>query len=90
MKVEVTQGKNLANAAARTATLQHYIWSTLPNGKKISNGKYVVPHFEAKNAINDYIKSNSTLLPKTTFMWVTFYAQNYLFPMFTPNFLVRT
>ena len=88
MKVEIQQGKNLANAAARTATLQHYIWSTLPNGMRITNGKFLVPHFEGKNKIDDYIKANTALYAKTTFLWVTFYAGNYMFPMFTPNLLV--
>jgi hypothetical protein len=90
MKVEVQQGKNLANAAAKTSTLKHYIWSTLPNGSKISNGKYVVPHFDAKNKIDEYIKSKADLYAKTTFLWITFYAQNYVFPMFTPNLVVSS
>lgn len=88
MAVEVQQGKNLANAAAKTSTLKHFIWSTLPNGTKISKGKYLVPHFDAKNKIDEYIKSISDLYAKTTFLWITFYAQNYSFPMFTPNFVV--
>jgi len=86
-KVEVQQGKNLANAAAKTATLQHYIWSTLPNGVKISKGKYLVPHFEAKNKIDDYIKANKELYAKTTFLWITFYAANFGFPMYTPIYV---
>lgn len=89
MKVESVQGINLAKAASATPTLKHYIWSTLPNGKKISGGKYVVPHFEAKNQIDAYIKSDPTLLTKTTFVWVTFFASNLFFPMFTPNLIVR-
>lgn len=88
IKVEAAQGINLAKAAAATPTLKHYIWSTLPNGKKITGGKYVVPHFEAKNQIDAYIKSDSSLLEKTTFVWVTFFASNLFFPMFTPNLLV--
>lgn len=52
MEIEVSQGKNLANAASKTPSLQHYIWSTLPNGKEISKGKYLVPHFQAKNKID--------------------------------------
>jgi hypothetical protein len=88
IKVESAQGINLAKAAAATPTLKHYIWSTLPNGKKISGGKYVVPHFEAKNQIDAYIKSDPELLAKTTFVWVTFFASNLFFPMFTPNLLV--
>lgn len=89
MRVEQTQGINLAKAAAATTTLKHYIWSTLPNGSKISGGKYVIPHFEAKNRIDEYIKSDAQLLAKTTFLWVTLYATNYgIFPVFIPNLLV--
>jgi hypothetical protein len=84
MEVEVQQGINMAKAAAATKTLEHYIWSTLPDGKKISGGKFVVPHFEAKNNINRFIQGDANLLAKTTFLWVTFYASNYYFPMFTP------
>ena len=88
MKVETAQGINLAKAASTTPTLKHYIWSTLPNGKKISNGKYIVPHFEAKNQIDAYIKTDPVLLPKTTFVWITYFASNLFFPMFQPNLLV--
>jgi len=41
IKVEFQQGVNLANAALATSTLKHYIWSTLPNGLRISGGKYL-------------------------------------------------
>lgn len=86
--METAQGINLAKAAAATSTLKHYIWSTLPNGKKLSNGKYVIPHFESKNKVEEYIRSDPNLLAKTTFLWVAFYASNYFFPMYTPNFSV--
>ncbi|VUC25218.1 unnamed protein product [Clonostachys rosea] len=81
---EIQQGINLANAAAATASLEHYIWSTLPNTRKISNGKNVVPHFDGKRPIDDHIKSNASLLQKTTFLWVAFYATNIFFPVFRP------
>ncbi|RFU80657.1 nitrogen metabolic regulation nmr [Trichoderma arundinaceum] len=84
LKTELQQGINLANAAAATPTLEHYIWSTLPNSRKLSNGQHIVPHFDAKNKVDDYIKSNQTLFNKTTFFWVTFYATNFRFPMYTP------
>ncbi|KFY97937.1 hypothetical protein V500_01855 [Pseudogymnoascus sp. VKM F-4518 (FW-2643)] len=86
LKGEVAQGINLANAASKTSTLEHYIWSTLPNGKELSGGKHIVPHFEGKNQIDAYIKNNAKLLAKTTFLWNTFYASNLMFP-FTPNLL---
>ena len=84
IEIESQQGINIAKAAASTSTLEHYIWSTLPNGMKISGGKYLIPHFESKNKVDDYIKSDAPLLAKTTFFWVTYYATNYYFPMFTP------
>jgi hypothetical protein len=84
VEIESNQGINLAKAAAATRGLQHYLWSTLPNGGKISGGKYNVPHFAAKNLVDDYIRSQPELHAKTTFFWVAFYAQNYSFPMYTP------
>jgi NmrA-like family len=84
IEIESQQGINLARAAADTKTLEHYIWSTLPDARSISGGKFVIPHFEAKNMVDRYIRSTPDLLPKTTFLWVTFYAANYTFPMFTP------
>jgi uncharacterized protein YbjT (DUF2867 family) len=83
-EIETAQGINLAKAALATSTLKHYVWSTLPDGAAISNGKYVVPHFSAKNDVDAFIRSQPALLAKTTFLWITFYAQNYYFPMFTP------
>lgn len=83
-EVEVAQGINIAKAASATETLEHFIWSTLPNGRKISNGKFIVPHFEAKNTIDQHIKSDAALLAKTTFLWITFFSVNFGWPMFTP------
>jgi uncharacterized protein YbjT (DUF2867 family) len=81
---ESTQGINLAKAAATTETLQHYIWSTLPNAGRVSGGKANVPHFAAKNKVDDHIKSDPELLRKTTFLWVTFYASNLQYPFYKP------
>ncbi|CAM1510753.1 Fc.00g082660.m01.CDS01 [Cosmosporella sp. VM-42] len=81
---ESTQGINLAKAASATVTLQHYIWSTLPNADRISRGKALVPHFVAKNRVDSYIKSDSALFSKTTFLWVSFYASNLQYPFYSP------
>jgi len=59
----------------------------LPNGKKVSGGKFIVPHFESKNKIDDYIKADHGLLAKTTFLWVAFYASNYAFPVYNPIYV---
>ncbi|KAJ9654184.1 hypothetical protein H2198_006748 [Neophaeococcomyces mojaviensis] len=87
-EIEATQGINLAKAAAETASLEHFVWSTLPSSSKISKGKYAVPHFEGKHKVDTYIKTQDILLAKTTFLFVTWYAQNFTYPMFTPSIVV--
>ncbi len=87
IEIEVQQGINMARAASQTSTLEHYIWSTLPTGRKLTNGKYIVPHFEGKNRIDDYIRSDKALLAKTTFFWITFYGNNFQYPILTPNYV---
>jgi hypothetical protein len=74
----------LAKAAAATASLQHYIWSTLPNSRRVSAGKAIVPHYEGKNKVDEYIKTDLALFHKTTFLWVTFYAANINYPWYMP------
>jgi nucleoside-diphosphate-sugar epimerase len=87
MKVEYRQGVNIVSAASETSSLEHFIWSTLPDSRKISNGEYVIPHFESKARIDAYIKENKPLLSKTTFLYVTYYAGNLLYPPLAPNFV---
>lgn len=87
VEIEIAQGTNLAKAAAATESLEHYIWSTLPDSRRISSGKYVIPHFDGKNVIDRYIKSDSALVAKTTFLWITFYAANLQFPMYSPYWI---
>lgn len=82
--IEVQMGTNLAKAAVATPALKHYIWSTLPNSRKISGGKIVVPHYEGKNQVDEYIKALPELLAKTTFLWIPAYAQNIMYPWYQP------
>ncbi|PMD29014.1 NAD(P)-binding protein [Hyaloscypha variabilis F] len=84
LDIEVKQGINLAKAAAATASLRHYIWSTLPNSHRLSDGKVIVPHYEGKNQVDDYIRAVPALFNKTTFLWVTFYAVNINYPWYMP------
>jgi uncharacterized protein YbjT (DUF2867 family) len=91
IEVEAQQGINVAKAAAATASLEHLVWSSLPNGTKISNGKKKnVPHFEGKNRVDAYIRQDKALLAKTTFLWVTWFHSNYNFPLFAPYPLPTT
>jgi hypothetical protein len=83
-EIETAQGINLAKAAAATESLEHYVWSTLPNAGAISGGRISVAHFAAKNRVDDYIKTNPALLVKTTFLWIGYYASNIAYPWWKP------
>ncbi|EHK21710.1 uncharacterized protein TRIVIDRAFT_52939 [Trichoderma virens Gv29-8] len=84
VEIETTQGINIAKAASATLALEHFIWSTLPNTCRISDGKFAVPHYVSKNKVNDFIKADSTLIKKTTFLWVSVYASNMNYPFYQP------
>jgi hypothetical protein len=84
---EYQQGVNLAQAAAASATLQHYIWSTIPSASSVSKGRIAVPHFESKARVDEYILNNhKRLSEKTTFLWVGYYGSNVLGPAMKPTF----
>ncbi|KAK9244292.1 hypothetical protein V1506DRAFT_578785 [Lipomyces tetrasporus] len=87
MQVEYTQGVNLAKAASATTSLEHFVWSTLPDRKAISNGEWTVPHCDAKAQVDVFIKKDKALLAKTTFLWTGFFAETLHHPMFVPNLL---
>lgn len=90
IEIEQKQGENIARAASKTTSLQHFLWSTLPDGNTLTKGKFVIPHFEGKNRIDRFIQNDKALLAKTTFFWVGFYAENLFYPIFTPIYVVRT
>jgi len=76
-EIEAEQAKNLARAAAKTTSLEHYIWSTLPNANKISKGKCPVAHFDYKAEIDEWIRSElPDLAKKTTFLFFGYYTTN--------------
>ncbi len=70
---EVSQGK-LAIQAAKDAGVNHFVWSTLPNVEKISNGKYDVPHFTGKAKVDELIANAG--FENHTFVQPPFYFQN--------------
>lgn len=87
--IETSQGIHIARAASKTPTLEHFIWSTLPNAARLTGGLYQIPHFVGKNRVDDFIRDDKTLFSKTTFFWITFYGNNFQYPVFTPNLIVR-
>jgi len=57
-KGEITQGKNLVDAAKEEG-VKFFIWSSLPNATKESNGLYThVYHVDNKAIIEDYLKAS--------------------------------
>ncbi|KAH8199359.1 hypothetical protein TruAng_006491 [Truncatella angustata] len=88
MEVEYTQGVKLAKAAANTPTLEHYIWSTLPYSAELSQGRWLVPHYDGKARVDNFIKADKELLAKTTFLLCTYYPSNFAFPFMSPVFMI--
>lgn len=89
-EIEYNQGVKMANAASKTASLEHYIFATLPSASKATNGKIHVPHMDYKANVDVYIKGKlPELAKKTTFVWHGMYASNSaFFPCMKPTFLV--
>jgi uncharacterized protein YbjT (DUF2867 family) len=82
---ELAQARNLAQAA-KTAGLEHVIWSTLEDTRKwvpLSDnrmptlmGKYKVPHFDAKGEANQLFRDAGV---PTTFLLTAFYWENLIY-----------
>lgn len=82
---EFAQAENMA-LAAKSARLQHVIWSTLEDTRKwvpLSDnrmptlmGKYKVPHFDAKGEADDVFRKLD--LP-VTFLLTSFYWENFIY-----------
>lgn len=72
---EISQAEN-AIAAAKTANIKHFIWSTLPDVEKISKGKFHVPHFTDKAKVDELVTTAD--FPRHTFVVASFFYQNLL------------
>ena len=78
-RIELAQGKNIAEAAAKTETLERIVWSSLPSPKKWSRGKYTkVSMFDTKEEISDVLSSKPELGDKLSVLLIGFYATNAL------------
>ena len=77
---ETEQGVNIAIAAAKTASLEQYIWSTVVPANKVTGGKISVPHADYKAGIDVRIQDEfPELAKKTTFVYVGFYPTNFIY-----------
>ncbi len=71
---EFRHGKNLIDAVAASGT-RHFVFSTLPHAKKLSNGELDVPHFDLKARLEEEARGHD--LP-ATYVHVAFYYENFL------------
>ncbi len=70
---EFTQG-TAAVRAAKAAGVKHFIWSTLPDVKAISGGKFDVPHFTGKAKVDRVVAEAG--FANHTFVIAPFFYQN--------------
>lgn len=74
---EAAQAYNVALAASTTSTLEHYLFSTLPDASALTDGKFPVPHMNHKAAVDERIKKElPQVAAKTTFIWIGWYSAN--------------
>lgn len=82
-ETEKAQAHNLAEAA-KAAGLEHVIWSTLEDTRRLMSAddkrmpflqeKYRVPHFDAKSEADSYFAGLPVTLLVTSFYWDNIYA----------------
>ncbi len=70
---EVAQG-TAAVRAARAAGVEHFVWSTLPDVERLSDGSLHVPHFTDKARVDDAVTEAG--FGYWTFVEAPFYYQN--------------
>lgn len=76
-KIELQQGKNVADAAATVPGLERLVWSLLTDTKKWSKGKYnQIYHFDAKAAVLEYIFSLDALAGKASMVLMGSFMHN--------------
>ena len=61
---------------ARSAGVQHFIWSTLPDAEKLTGGRLKLPHFTGKARVDAAVEAAQ--FPRHTFVQAPFYFQNFL------------
>lgn len=80
--IEVQRGKNLVDAIAQInqkkgSVLERFVFSTLPNFKEVSKGKYDFNyHFDSKAVVSEYLKKKVELWEKSSLLNVGFYTTN--------------
>jgi hypothetical protein len=57
---ELSDGKRMADVAEEQG-VKYFVWSSLHNAEKISNGKWPTAHFTQKNQVEEYLASTRDL-----------------------------
>ncbi|KAK5655490.1 hypothetical protein OQA88_5761 [Cercophora sp. LCS_1] len=85
-EIEERHGINLARAASKTPTLEHYLWSTQPSSKRQFPGTLETPHMDYKAKVDERIRAElPELAAKTTYLYFGYYPQNMAyFPLLKP------
>ncbi|KAL6886761.1 putative hscarg dehydrogenase [Trichoderma evansii] len=80
---ETQQNKNIIDAAANLDGLERFIFSSLPDTKKLSSGKYThVFQFDSKGIAEEYGRqTHPKLWAKTSVFYAPFYLENYFGPL---------
>jgi hypothetical protein len=87
--LEERHGLNIAQAASKIPSLQHLVWSTLPDALKVTNGKYVIPHFQSKIPAELYLSDpKNGMNSKTTYLHIGLYGSNLERPPYLPIYTV--
>jgi hypothetical protein len=55
---------------------------------KLSEGRFYVPHFQAKVQVDNFIRADEKLWAKTTLLLVGYYGDNFQYPVFAVNKIV--
>jgi hypothetical protein len=78
-EIEVQQGKNIIDAAAKISTLDRLVLSTLSDTSKWSNGEMTHNyHFDAKARFPEYVQASySELAMKTAYLQLAFFISNW-------------
>ncbi len=61
---------------ARASGVQHFIWSTLPDAEKLTDGRLKLRHFTGKARVDPAVEAAE--FPRHTFVQAPFYFQNFL------------
>lgn len=77
--LEVSQGKLVNRLASQVPELEHYVVSSLPDGRQLAGGKFqnILP-YNAKAEIREDLMRYEGLMGKMTEVFVAYYYQNWL------------